>query len=328
MTDVLSYRTQKMLNEQENAQLELVEEEKELPLAPPNPTTEVAQNQPPPSTNGPLESLPEKAEDDKNQKKVKTRAQKQEELAKAAAELEFFYLTCIAVKANLSEEFPEFEEQIQLNENPVELYKIAQVQAIEMSKFGIWIETRIRQKYSLPELGHSRRFKMPKIVFRRPSLHLREKIQHLLSQSTPKTEQHKSSVVKSPTLVDETGNANAGNNSTPRLTVPSQEQLKITTNATPDPALNNVDATRSSANPVNSNNSTGNHEAITTISNNTDNKNNPQIEVQQTTSDPQVGGHESNTNTSNEPTTNSARGWYYLLFFCFVLLQKIKIICA
>ncbi|ETO25174.1 hypothetical protein RFI_11969 [Reticulomyxa filosa] len=110
-----------------------------------------------------------KGHKDKAQSQAKI-AQKHEELTKAAAELEFFYLTCIAVKANLSEEFPEKEEQIQLNESPVELYKIAQAQAIEMCKFDIWIESRIREKYSLPQLQRSRKFKMPQIVFRGSSM--------------------------------------------------------------------------------------------------------------------------------------------------------------
>ncbi|ETO35020.1 hypothetical protein RFI_02055, partial [Reticulomyxa filosa] len=178
-TDLMSYRTQKAMQTDEDKKENTQQTTEEMTPAP------VAASPEPVNGAGPEQSPP-KAGDDNAQAKAKKRSQKQEELAKAAAELEFFYLTCIAVKANLCEEFPEIEEQIQLNESPVELYKIAQAQAIEMSKFSIWIETRIRQKYGLPELKRSRKFKMPQVVLRRPSLHWREKLQHLLFQDTRK----------------------------------------------------------------------------------------------------------------------------------------------
>eukprot|EP01083_Nonionella_stella_P023988 66382_1 len=79
-----------------------------------------------------------------------THKKKKEEIRRINAEIEFFLLTCIAVKANLVEEYPDKPEVI--TEDPMQLFQDAQTEHVVMSKFNLWIELRLREKYALPKL--------------------------------------------------------------------------------------------------------------------------------------------------------------------------------
>merc|ERR1719162_1325552 len=72
------------------------------------------------------------------------------EMFKVNAEIEFFLLTCIAVKSNLVEEFPDKPEV--MTEDAMSMYKEAQSEHVSMSKFSLWIEWQLRDKYDLPKL--------------------------------------------------------------------------------------------------------------------------------------------------------------------------------
>jgi len=85
--------------------------------------------------------------DETTDKMKEEKIKKLADLQKASAEMEFFYLTCIAVKMNLEEAYPDFTELTA--ESPIELYKVAQRESVPMNKFSIWIETRISEKYNL-----------------------------------------------------------------------------------------------------------------------------------------------------------------------------------
>ena len=127
---------------------------------------------------------------------------KEQELQKARAEMEFFFLTCMAVKMNLKEAYPdstqirrkknindgndndnengglleEVEEFDLVAENPWDLFKIAQEQKVPMNKFALWTETYLREKYGLgkfrfgktniklPNIGLEEKFKAAKVV--------------------------------------------------------------------------------------------------------------------------------------------------------------------
>ena len=110
-----------------------------------------------------LEEQKKLTEEQKKRWELELQKRKRLELAKISAETEFFLLTCLSVKKNLVEEYmkvnPQIEEAL-MEENPIELYKIAQEQSIPMHHFGIWCESRIRAKYDLPKMKRfSTRFK-------------------------------------------------------------------------------------------------------------------------------------------------------------------------
>lgn len=94
----------------------------------------------------------EKMEREKEERKRK----KMEEMFKVNAEIEFFLLTCIAVKQNLVEEYPTKPEV--MTENAQELFLMSQKEHVVMSKFNLWIELKLREKYDLPKLEGFRKF--------------------------------------------------------------------------------------------------------------------------------------------------------------------------
>eukprot|EP01084_Bolivina_argentea_P264321 447695_1 len=82
--------------------------------------------------------------------KEEEKQKKREEMFKINAEIEFFLITCIAVKQNLAEEYPNNLEF--MTENPQTLFELAQKQHVHFNKFGIWIEYELREKYDLPKI--------------------------------------------------------------------------------------------------------------------------------------------------------------------------------
>jgi len=78
--------------------------------------------------------------------------------------MEFFYLTCIAVKMNLEEMYPDCSEVTA--ESPIELYKLAQRESIPMNKFCVWMEEKIREKFNLDDLDAQNQSKNPRSGFR------------------------------------------------------------------------------------------------------------------------------------------------------------------
>merc|ERR1711933_59758 len=90
------------------------------------------------------------------QEKEDKKRKKMEEMFKVNAEIEFFLLTCIAVKANLVEEYPDKPEV--MTENAMELFEDAQKEHVVMSKFNLWIELKLRNKYDLPKLEGFNKF--------------------------------------------------------------------------------------------------------------------------------------------------------------------------
>ena len=71
-------------------------------------------------------------------------------------EMDFFLLSCIAIKANLCEEYPDRLEV--MNENTMKLFALSQKQSIEMRKFNLWIEMQLRNKYNLPKIRGFKKF--------------------------------------------------------------------------------------------------------------------------------------------------------------------------
>merc|ERR1712048_648485 len=74
----------------------------------------------------------------------------------ADMERDFFLLTCIAVKANLFEEYPDKPEV--MNEDIMKLFVMAQKEGLEMRKFNLWIELQLRHKYDMPNLKGYKKF--------------------------------------------------------------------------------------------------------------------------------------------------------------------------
>merc|ERR1719334_1717622 len=98
-----------------------------------------------------------KFEENKESEKVPlSETKKMEEMFKVNAEIEFFLLTCIAVKSNLVEEFPDKPEV--MTEDAMRMYKEAQREHVSMAKFSLWIEFQLRQKYDLPKLQGFKKF--------------------------------------------------------------------------------------------------------------------------------------------------------------------------
>merc|ERR1712228_465103 len=93
------------------------------------------------------------SEKDKDENKEK---RKMEEMFKINAEIEFFLLTCIAVKANLVEEYQDKPEV--MTEDAFKLYELVQKEHVSMNKFNIWIEMKLREKYDLPKLEGFQKF--------------------------------------------------------------------------------------------------------------------------------------------------------------------------
>ena len=94
----------------------------------------------------------EKAEKEREEKKRKM----MEERQKVNAEIEFFLMTCIAVKQNLAEEYPDKPEV--MTENAMKLFELAQKENMAMNKFNLWIELKLREKYDLPKLQGFKKF--------------------------------------------------------------------------------------------------------------------------------------------------------------------------
>eukprot|EP01084_Bolivina_argentea_P080435 145700_1 len=92
--------------------------------------------------------------DEKEKEKLKRR--KMEEISKVNAEIEFFLLTCIAVKTNLYEEYPNKAEVV--TEDAMKLFQDAQKEHIVMAKFSLWIELKLRSKYDLPKIRGFQKF--------------------------------------------------------------------------------------------------------------------------------------------------------------------------
>jgi len=88
--------------------------------------------------------------------KEKLKRKRMEQMQKMNAEIEFFLMTCIAIKANLVEEYPMKPEV--LMEDPMKLFEIAQKEHVEMRKFNLWIELKLREKYELPKLEGFKKF--------------------------------------------------------------------------------------------------------------------------------------------------------------------------
>ena len=77
---------------------------------------------------------------------------------------------------NLIEEFPKKAEMME--ENPIDLYKIAQQEAVPMNKFGIWVDARIREKYNLPKTDTQNKIKIPNLALKLKEIKFKEKAKH------------------------------------------------------------------------------------------------------------------------------------------------------
>ena len=95
-------------------------------------------------------------EKEKEEMEEMEKKRKMEEMFKINAEIEFFLLTCIAVKTNLVEEYQDKPEVV--TEDAFKLYSLAQKEHISMNKFNIWIEMKLREKYDLPKLQGFQKF--------------------------------------------------------------------------------------------------------------------------------------------------------------------------
>merc|ERR1712130_447398 len=94
--------------------------------------------------------------DERESEMEKKKKQKREEMFKINAEIEFFLLTAIAVKSNLVEEYPDKPEVV--TEDAMNLFLVAQKERVVMSKFNLWIEMKLRDKYDLPKLEGFKKF--------------------------------------------------------------------------------------------------------------------------------------------------------------------------
>ena len=90
-----------------------------------------------------------------NQTLHKIKESMDQEAKLADMEMDFFLLTCIAVKANLFEEYPESNV---MSEDIMKMFVMAQKEGLEMRKFNLWIELQLRHKYDLGKLRGFKKF--------------------------------------------------------------------------------------------------------------------------------------------------------------------------
>merc|ERR1712083_396448 len=90
-----------------------------------------------------------------NQTLHKMKESMDEDAKLSEMEMDFFLLTCIAVKANLFEEYPESDV---MSEDIMKMFVMAQKEGLEMRKFNLWIELQLRHKYDLGKLRGYKKF--------------------------------------------------------------------------------------------------------------------------------------------------------------------------